>query len=79
MYRYLSNGNKGWSGRAKVFAGWNIYNSVLAIGDLNEDGRNDLVGRDANGVLWSYAGLGNGSFATRVKAGSGWNMYKIII
>ncbi|MET7747930.1 hypothetical protein [Micromonospora sp. NPDC005367] len=50
-----------------------------AVGDLDEDRRNDLVARDADGALWSYAGLGNSSFASRVKAGSGRNIYKIII
>ncbi|MEV6365930.1 FG-GAP-like repeat-containing protein [Micromonospora musae] len=80
MYTYFSNGNKGWSARSKVFAGWNIYSgSVVPIGDLNQDGRDDLLARDANGLLWYYAGLGNGSFASRVQRGSGWNMYKIII
>ncbi|MFG3700781.1 FG-GAP repeat domain-containing protein [Micromonospora sp. NPDC047620] len=61
------------------YAGWNIYNSVVAIGDLDEDGHNDLVARDAGGLLWRYSGLGNGSFAARVQAGSGWNIFKIII
>ncbi|MEV4810113.1 FG-GAP repeat domain-containing protein [Micromonospora avicenniae] len=80
MYAYFSNGNRGWSARSRVFAGWNIYSgTVVPIGDLNQDGHNDLLARDANGLLWYYAGLGNGSFAARVQRGSGWNMYKVVV
>ncbi|MFH8840737.1 FG-GAP repeat domain-containing protein [Streptomyces sp. NPDC017868] len=61
-----------WSG-----GGWGIYNKVVAPGDVNDDGRADLVARDKDGVLWLYYATGNRSapFSARVKLGAGWNIY----
>ncbi|MFE0705406.1 FG-GAP repeat domain-containing protein, partial [Streptomyces sp. NPDC058872] len=61
-----------WEGR-----GWNAYNKVVAPGDVNDDGRADLVARDHDGGLYLYYATGNRSapFASRVKIGSGWNIY----
>jgi len=48
-------------------------NAIVRIGDLNKDGREDAVARDANGDLWFYPGT-NGAIAagTRTKLASGW-------
>ncbi|WP_198035139.1 FG-GAP repeat domain-containing protein [Streptacidiphilus rugosus] len=59
--------------------GWNIYNQLVSVGDLNGDGRDDLVARDGAGVLWFYAANGKGSFVPRVRIGSGWNVYTRIV
>ncbi|MYW09602.1 hypothetical protein GT034_14725 [Streptomyces sp. SID2563] len=45
-------------------------------GDLNGDGRADLLARDTSGVLWSYRGDGKGALAARTKVGGGWQTYK---
>ncbi len=43
---------------------------VTAVGDLNEDGRNDLVARNtATGRLQAYLGKGNGAFERKSIAG----------
>ncbi|MFF8379804.1 FG-GAP repeat domain-containing protein [Streptomyces sp. NPDC015661] len=66
------NASYAWTGN-----GWGIYNKVVAPGDVNDDGRADLVARDKDGVLWLYYATGNRTapFATRVKIGAGWNIY----
>ncbi|MBW5483007.1 FG-GAP repeat domain-containing protein [Streptomyces bambusae] len=65
-----------WTGN-----GWQIYNRVIAAGDLNRDGRQDLLARTPAGELYYYAGTGNVSspFAGRVKVGGGWEQYDQIL
>ncbi|AVZ77735.1 hypothetical protein SLUN_30590 [Streptomyces lunaelactis] len=78
LYKGTGNAAAPFSARTKVSAGWNIYNKVIANGDLNLDGRADVVVRDAAGALWMYKGSGKATapFNTpRVKVGSGFNIY----
>ncbi|MGW0557957.1 FG-GAP repeat domain-containing protein [Streptomyces sp. NPDC002926] len=78
LYKGTGNAAAPFSARAKVGAGWNIYNRIIANGDLNMDGRADVVTRDAAGALWMYKGTGKASapFSTpRVKVGTGFNIY----
>jgi hypothetical protein len=67
--------------RAKVGTGWGIYNALLVPGDLTGDGRADIVGRDAWGVLWLYRGTGDAAapYAARVNVGTGWGAYNALI
>jgi FG-GAP-like repeat len=61
--------------------GWQTYNQVTVIGDLNGDGRADLMARDTHGRLWYYASqnsLGQ-PFRSRVQVGTSWNVYDQII
>ena len=77
-YVYPGNGAGKFGTRVKVGSGWNIYGSVIyGKGDLNDDGRADIVARDSSGVLWLYKGTGSASapWSARVKVGSGWNIY----
>jgi hypothetical protein len=59
--------------------GWNIYNRLVSVGDLNRDGHDDLIARDASGELWMYPGTGRGGFGSRVALGGGWNTYTRIV
>ncbi|MDT9690506.1 FG-GAP-like repeat-containing protein [Streptomyces sp. P9(2023)] len=54
--------------------GWNSMNALVGAGDMNEDGRPDLVAREAStGKLWFYPGRA-GTIGSRVLIGSGgWN------
>ncbi|MEY9871081.1 hypothetical protein ABH931_000535 [Streptacidiphilus sp. MAP12-33] len=62
-----------------IGGGWNIYNKLVSVGDLNGDGHDDLVARDSSGALWFYAGTGKGGFAPRVLISGGWNTYTQIV
>jgi len=65
--------------KVKIGGGWNIYNLLVSTGDLNQDGHDDLIARDANGVLWLYEGTGTGGFHSRVQIGTGWGIYTKIV
>jgi hypothetical protein len=50
-------------------------NSIALAGDLDDDGRENLVARDTSGALWSYS-----SGQTRVRIGaSGWNAMNLLV
>ncbi|MDQ0789959.1 hypothetical protein QFZ64_005456 [Streptomyces sp. B3I8] len=58
-----------------VGGGWNIYDSVFTPGDLGGAQGYDVLGRDADGVLWFYYGYGDGTLTARHKVGSSWDQY----
>ncbi|THA78968.1 VCBS repeat-containing protein [Streptomyces sp. A0642] len=81
LYKGTGNYKAPFASRTKIGAGWNTYNTVFAPGDINLDGRTDLIGRDADGALYLYAGTGNAAapYGSRVKIGNGgWNTYRLI-
>ncbi|MER7758590.1 FG-GAP-like repeat-containing protein [Streptomyces sp. NPDC097619] len=56
-----------------IGSGWAAYNAILGAGDLNGDGRADLLARDkAGGAMYLYRGNGKGGVSARLKVGSGW-------
>ncbi|SEG18852.1 Repeat domain-containing protein [Nonomuraea solani] len=68
----------GSPGRPSVDAGTTIgsgWNSItrITVADIDNDGKNDLVGRGADGGLYAYLNKGSADFSgTRVTIGSGW-------
>ncbi|MFJ8888649.1 FG-GAP-like repeat-containing protein [Streptomyces sp. NPDC102402] len=61
--------------RVSLGTGWNSYNLLAAVRDFSGDGRNDVVGRDKEGVLWLFRGTSDGKLAARTRISSGWNQY----
>jgi hypothetical protein len=77
MLLYAGNGTGGFkSPYPKVGNGWKGFN-CYAAGDVNKDGKADILSVDSSGVLWLYAGNGNGTFKTRQQVGSGWGAYTL--
>ncbi|MFF7211053.1 FG-GAP-like repeat-containing protein [Streptomyces sp. NPDC008238] len=77
LYRYFGKGNGAFATRVKIATGWGAsYNAVVGVGDINSDGKADLIARDTAGNLYRQTGNGNGSFAARVKIATGWQGYK---
>ncbi|WP_424213360.1 FG-GAP repeat domain-containing protein [Streptomyces sp. BI20] len=64
-----------------VGAGWaDTYDAVVGPGDMNGDGRGDLIGRDKTGKLWLHTSQGTGTtFNTRVQIGTGWQIYNQLL
>ncbi|MFF3287487.1 N-acetylmuramoyl-L-alanine amidase [Streptomyces sp. NPDC003023] len=83
IYFYRGTGTPGapFAPRVKVGFGWQIYNTILGPGDLNQDGKADLVARDGSGVLWFYKGTGSATspYEPRVRVGAGWNMFDTLV
>ncbi|MGW1883303.1 FG-GAP-like repeat-containing protein [Streptomyces sp. NPDC001970] len=77
LYLYAGTGSATapFKGRVKIGPGWNAYNKLQAPGDIDGDGRADLLATDSAGTLWRYSANGTGSFKARVKIGPGWNTY----
>ncbi|HSK27768.1 MAG TPA: FG-GAP-like repeat-containing protein [Jiangellales bacterium] len=76
LWLYSSDGAGWWAGaRRSLGTGWNAMDAVVGAGDLDGDGRGDLVAREAaTGVLWLYRGDGAGGIAgSRVSLGTGWD------
>ncbi|MCA6094000.1 VCBS repeat-containing protein [Streptomyces sp. SCA3-4] len=66
--------------RVKVGGGWNAYDKLVSVGDMDNDGRSDMLARDRSGVLWFYKGNGNATdpFDNRTKIGGGWDKYVLM-
>ncbi|MEV6549942.1 VCBS repeat-containing protein [Streptomyces sp. NPDC051597] len=79
LYLYEANGSGNFKARVKIGSGWKSYLLAAGGGDLNGDGRTDLIARDSSGVLWLYPGTGKGTLDTRVKIGGGWQVYDTLV
>ncbi|WP_369144692.1 FG-GAP repeat domain-containing protein [Streptomyces sp. R44] len=78
---YLDAGASGTASKAVVGGGWQIYNKVTSPGDVNADGRADVVARTKDGQLYLYLATGNMTqpLGTRISVGSGWNAYDQLV
>ncbi|MFI9295750.1 FG-GAP-like repeat-containing protein [Streptomyces gardneri] len=65
--------------RVRIGTNWKLYKKIVGAGDLNGDGRGDLLGVDASGVLWRYYGTATGGVGARVKVGGGWGGYSSLV
>jgi VCBS repeat protein len=70
-----------FSPRFSVGKGWNTFTSLVRHGDFNNDGKQDVLARNAAGKLYFYAGTGArpAVFKAGVVVGSSWQTYKSII
>ncbi|MHC3471118.1 FG-GAP-like repeat-containing protein [Streptomyces sp. 7R007] len=61
-------------------SGWNQYDVLTSPGDLNKDGRADLVARNAStGAVYLYTTTGAGKLSARVRLYADWKTYKKIV
>lgn len=54
-------------------ANWGAMNAVVSAGDLNRDGRSDVIARNGAGSLYFYPGTATG-LGTAKLVGSGWSV-----
>ncbi|WP_051878669.1 MULTISPECIES: glycoside hydrolase domain-containing protein [unclassified Streptomyces] len=82
LYLYRGRGNgtiDGGSSRTEIGSyGWNGMDKIVSPGDMNRDGRDDIVATEkSTGKLYLYKGHGNGTIdsgPSRTEIGSrGWN------
>nr|WSX78409.1 VCBS repeat-containing protein [Streptomyces sp. NBC_00899] len=79
LYRGTGNWRAPYLSRTRVGGGWNLYDQIVAVGNVGGISAGDLVARDSAGVLWLYLGTGTGTFTARTRIGGGWNIYTQII
>ncbi|MFJ6697097.1 FG-GAP repeat domain-containing protein [Streptomyces sp. NPDC091272] len=83
LYFYEGTGKAGapFKPRVQIGKGWQMFSALSGTGDLNDDGRADLVARDKGGVLYFYEGTGNPAapFRPMVKVGAGWNVFNALL
>ncbi|MEU9048009.1 MULTISPECIES: VCBS repeat-containing protein [unclassified Kitasatospora] len=77
------NGSSTLGNRSQIGAGWDSMSELTSPGDLNADGKADLVAVDRDGVLWAYPGNGsiNGTstLGNRVQIGTGWDSMRQLV
>ncbi|MEU9651712.1 FG-GAP-like repeat-containing protein [Streptomyces sp. NPDC048110] len=78
IYFYAGTADHHLKTRVRIQANWKLYKWITGAGDLNGDGRGDLLGQDSAGVLWRYYGTAAGSVTRRERVGGGWNVYSAL-
>ncbi|MFD0317303.1 trypsin-like serine protease [Streptomyces flavalbus] len=81
LYKGTGSATSPFSSRVKVRT-WSTtgYDKLDAVGDINGDGRADLLARTPGGTLYLYKGTGKATseiFATRINVGTGYQGYDI--
>ena len=83
LYQGTGNGKAPFKARVDIGGGWNTYTKLAAPGDLDGDGRADIVAVTSGGELYRYSGSGHTGTATfkpRAKIGTaGWNTYSNLL
>ncbi|MGW9451008.1 FG-GAP repeat domain-containing protein [Streptomyces sp. NPDC055632] len=79
VYFYAGTADHRLRNRVRIGVNWKLYTKIAGAGDLNGDGRGDLLGMDASGVLWRYYGTAAGGVTARVKVGGGWGGYSSLV
>lgn len=83
LYQGTGNGKAPFKARVDIGGGWNTYTKLAAPGDLDGDGRADIVAVTSGGRLYRYSGSGHTGTATfkpRAEIGTaGWNTYSNLI
>ncbi|MGW8993280.1 FG-GAP-like repeat-containing protein [Streptomyces zhihengii] len=75
VYFYAGSASHKLAGRVRIGTDWKTYTKISGVGDLNGDGRGDLLGIDTAGALWRYYGTATGGVTARVKLATGWGGY----
>ncbi|MFI8425327.1 FG-GAP-like repeat-containing protein [Streptomyces sp. NPDC085479] len=79
VYFYAGTATHTLKARVRIGTNWKLYKKLVGAGDLNGDGRGDLLGVDSAGVLWRYYGTASGGVTARVRVGGGWGGYSALV
>ncbi|MGI5451008.1 FG-GAP-like repeat-containing protein [Streptomyces sp. CA-243310] len=80
LYRGTGDHKAPFAARTQIGGGWNTYDRLLSVGDLDADDRADLIARKPNGDLYRYSGTGDAgaAFQKPVKIGNGFQIYNLL-
>ncbi|WP_345942539.1 FG-GAP-like repeat-containing protein [Streptomyces sp. SID486] len=79
VYFYAGTADHRLKSRVRIQTDWKLYRQLVGAGDLNGDGRGDLLGVDSAGVLWRYYGTATGGVTKRVRVSGGWGSYSALV
>ncbi|MGW1774786.1 FG-GAP repeat domain-containing protein [Streptomyces sp. NPDC002104] len=80
LYVYANTGEVGFKARTLAGSGFGAYKKLISAGDLDGDGKNDLLGLDASNELWRFGGTGAGTFKARTLVFKDWGTtYKDVV
>lgn len=76
---YWGKGDGGYTEPTDLGGGWDAYDSITGVGDINGNGVPDLmVRRKSDGRALVYWGKGDGGFTDPTDLGGGWDAYDVI-
>ncbi|NKX52774.1 lysozyme M1, partial [Arthrobacter deserti] len=76
LWFYAGTGTGTYKARVRVgTSGWNKFDNIVVPGDLNGDGKADVLAKQADGTAYLFPGLGTGRVGTRTQVASGWQDY----
>jgi stage II sporulation protein D len=79
MRVYDGDGAGGFLGEQSRGSGWQAYTDIMLPGDVNGDGRPDVVAmRKSDGSLWMYPGDGKGWVVAPTQIGSHFNIFSTL-
>ncbi|MFD5768010.1 FG-GAP repeat domain-containing protein [Streptomyces sp. NPDC127049] len=80
LYKGTGDYKVPFTGRTKIGHGWNVYDRLLSIGDMDEDGKVDLLARKTTGELLRYSGTGDAArpFKAPVQVISNMKNYRLV-
>ena len=79
LYRLNGTGKKSFTAPVRLAGAYKGYTRMLGPGDINSDGRADLLAVDGQGALYGMPGNGNGTFGTIRRIGGGMKAYNAVI
>ncbi|PBC71180.1 VCBS repeat protein [Streptomyces sp. TLI_235] len=73
---YWGKGDGTYTNPTDAGGGWDAYDAITGIGDINNNGVADLmVRRKSDGHALIYWGKGDGTYTNPTDAGGGWDIY----
>ena len=73
LWAYPVNPGGGWGLKTSLGPGWNGIADIVGVGDLDNNGYRDVVGRDVDGRAWFYSGSAALSYPNRKQLNVDWS------
>ncbi|WP_405899962.1 VCBS repeat-containing protein [Streptomyces sp. NBC_00727] len=80
LYKGTGDAAAPFAAKTKIGSGWNQYDSLVGAGDIDLDGRADLIARNTAGDLFLYKGTGNAAapYEPKKQIGYGYDIYRVM-